>query len=68
MLIPLFLTCISDSVELQIGSLPSRRIRELVKISSVGLALETHSRQEPVKQSIRKNKIAKTECLFSVIA
>ena len=30
MLILLFLTCISDSVELQIGSLPSRRIRELV--------------------------------------
>ena len=44
MLILIFLTCVSDSVELQIELKSTlRRIKELVKISSVVLALETHS-------------------------
>ena len=45
MLILIFLTCVSDSVELQIELKPTLEadLKELVKISSVVLALETHS-------------------------
>ena len=45
MLILIFLTRVSDSVELQIELKPTLEadLKELVKISSVVLALETHS-------------------------